>query len=86
MFEKGQILRIIWISLYNWLFFCQTSKRGLILTKTLFPPKVFHIELNYAFLLFLSIFGEIHRELLCLVKKVAISERSTEILVYTISF
>ena len=39
-----------------------------------------HIQLNYAFLLFWSIFGKIHRELLFLVKKVPISETNTEIL------
>ena len=39
-----------------------------------------HIDLNYAFVLFLSIFGEIHRKILFLVKKVTISERSSELL------
>ena len=39
-----------------------------------------HIQLNYAFLFFWRIFGEIHREILFLVKKVTISETSTEIL------
>ncbi len=39
-----------------------------------------HIQLNYAFLLFWSIFGEIRRELFFLVQKVNISERITEIL------
>ena len=38
------------------------------------------MQLNYAFQLFRSIFWEIHRELLFLVKKLTISERSTEIL------
>ena len=38
-----------------------------------------HILLNYAFMLFWSIFGEIHRELLFLVKKGTFSEKSTEI-------
>ena len=51
-----------------------------ILIKTVFLPKVSHIQLNYDFLLFWSIFVEIHRELLFLVKKVTISEKSTEIL------
>ena len=60
MFEKGQILTT---------FFDQTIKRGQILTKTVFLPKVSHIQLNYAFLLFWSIFGEIHRELHFLVQK-----------------
>ena len=46
----------------------------------LFLPNVSHIQLNYAFLLFCSFFGEIHRELLFLVQKVTISEKSTEIL------
>ena len=42
---------------------------GEILTDLVFLLKVSHIELNYAFLLFSSILGEIHRELLSLVKK-----------------
>ena len=40
--------------------FNQTSKRLLILTKTVFLHKVSQILLNYASLLFISIFGEIH--------------------------
>ena len=39
-----------------------------------------HIQLNYAFLLFWSIFWLIHWKLLFLVQKVIISESSTEIL------
>ena len=39
------------------------------LTKIVFLHKVSHILLNYAFLLFWSILGEIHRELFFLVKK-----------------
>ena len=39
-----------------------------------------HIQLNYAFLLFWSIFGVIYRELLLLVQKVTTSEKSTETL------
>ena len=57
----------------------QTSNRGQILTKTVFLSKVSHILLNYALLLFWRIYEEIHREYLSLVKKVTISERSTEI-------
>ena len=38
------------------------------------------IQLDYAFLLFLSVFLEIHWKLLLLVKKVNLSERSSEIL------
>ena len=49
-------------------------------TKTVFPPKVSNIQLNYALLLFWSILEEIHRELLFLDQKVTISERRTEIL------
>ena len=45
-----------------------------------FLLKVSHIQLNYAFLLFWRIFGEIHWKLLFLVKKATISERSSEIL------
>ena len=42
---------------------------GEILTKKIFPRKVNLIQLIYAFLLFWSILGEIHRELLFLCKK-----------------
>ena len=72
-----QIRRKIWICLTY--FFDQTSKRGQILTKTVFLPKFSHIQLNYAFLFFCSILGEIQRELLFLVRKVTITETSTEI-------
>ena len=51
-----------------------------MLTKTVFIQKVSHILLNYAFLLFWSIFGEIQRKLFFLDIKVTISETSTEIL------
>ena len=77
-FEKGKIQVKICILLTN--VFDQTSKMGQILTKTLFLLKVSHIQLNYAFLLFWSIFGEIHWNCCILVKKVTISERSSEIL------
>ena len=53
---------------------------GEILIKTIFFPKVSHIQLNYAFLLFWSFFGEIDRELLFIVQKVTISVKSSEIL------
>ena len=53
---------------------------GEILPKTCFSPQIEPLELYYAFLLFRSIFGEIHREPLFLVQKVTISEKSTEIL------
>ncbi len=52
---------------------------GQLLTKTVFLLKMSHIQ-NNAFLLFWSIFGEIHWKLLFLAKKVTISERSSEIL------
>ena len=77
-FENRQILSKNWICLNN--FFDQTSKRGPILTKTVFLLKTCHIQLNHNFLLFWSIFGEIHWKLLFLFKKVTISERSSEIL------
>ena len=43
---------------------------GEILIKTVFLPKVCHIELKYAFLLFWSIFGENHGELVFIIQKV----------------
>ena len=39
-----------------------------------------HIQLNYALLLFWSVFGEIHWKLLFLVKKLTLSESISEIL------
>ena len=42
---------------------------GEILTKNCFSPQSESLELNYAFVLFRSIFEEILRELLFLVKK-----------------
>ena len=52
IFEKGLILRKIWICLSN--IFYQTSKRGKILTKTVFLPKLSHTLLNYDFLFVLK--------------------------------
>ena len=54
--KRGQILRKIWICL-NQLILIKPLKGEQILTKTCFSPvKVNHILLNYAFLLFWSIF------------------------------
>ena len=71
IFEKGQILRKIGVCLNN--FFYQTSKMVEILTKTVFLLQVRHIQPNYAFLLFWSIFGEIQRTSF-LVKKVTLTK------------
>ena len=60
--------------------FVQSSKMGQLLTTNVSLHKISHIQLNYAFLLFWSIFGLIHWKLLFLVQKVTISERRTEIL------
>ena len=49
-----------------------------MLTKTVFLLKVSHILLNYSFLYFWSILGEIHRELFLLDIKVTILETWTE--------
>ena len=67
------------LALFKQIFFKQTSKRGYILTKTVFLHKVRHILLNYAFVLFWSIFGEIHRELFFRNIKVTISEKNAKI-------
>ena len=78
MFESGKSwgnFGFVFITVFH-----QTSKRGQILTKTVFLPKVSHILLNYAFLLFWGLFGKIHRELFFLDIKVTIPETSTEIL------
>ena len=53
---------------------------GQILTKTVILLKMCHIQLNYAFLLFWSVFGEIHWRLLFLVKKVTSQEEALNIL------
>ena len=74
IFEKWQIPRKIWICLKK--FFDQTSKRWQILTKTVFLRKLSRIQLNYVFLLFWSILGEIHRELLFFIKKWLSQKRS----------
>ena len=60
--------------------FGQRSKLGQLLTKTVYIQKMSHIQLNYAFLLFISIIGLIHSKHPFLVQKVSISERSTKIL------
>ena len=60
--------------------FDQTSEREQILTKTIFLLKMCHIQLKCAFLLFGSIFAEIHWKYLLLIKKKIISERNSEIL------
>ena len=82
-FEKGQILRKICICLK--IFFHQTSKRGQILTKTVFHLKVSHIQLNYSFMLFWSILGEIHWKSLFLVKKVT-SQKEAQIYLESLFF
>ena len=77
MFEKGQILRKIWICFKT--LFDQTSKmEKMFKKKIVILLNVSHIQINYAFLLFWSILGEIHRKNLFLVKKVTFSERSIE--------
>ena len=76
-FEKGQYKRKIWIYLDHC--FEQTSKRGQILTKIVFLPKVSH-RAKLWFSVFWSIFGLIHWKLLFLDKNVTILERSPEIL------
>ena len=68
------------LDLFKQLFLIKPVKGDKYYKKTIFLPKLSHIQLNYAFLLFWSIFGEIQREILVLVKKVTISETSTEIL------
>ena len=78
MFQNGKILRNIWICLNNC--FWSNQLKGTIINKDFFLPKVSHIELNYVFLLFWSIFVEIHQKIIFLDKNLTISERSNEIL------
>ena len=73
---KGKILRKIWICL-NYCFW-SNQLRGISINQKFFSPQSEPHTLNYAFLLFWSIFVEIHRELFFLDIKVAISETSTE--------
>ena len=68
------------LDLFKQLFLVKPLKWGKYLQKLDFLPKVSHIQLNNTFMLIWSIFGEIHRELLFLVQKVTISEKSREIL------
>ena len=78
LFEKWQILRKIWICLKT--FFDQTIKIVKIITKTFFLLKVIHPHTaKLCFSVVLKHFGKIPRELLFLLKKVTISEKSTEI-------
>ena len=77
-FENEKIQRKFWIWCKQ--LFVQSSKMGQLLTKTVFLHKMSRIQLNYASLLFWSIFGLIHWKLLFLFKKLSISEKSTEIL------
>ena len=72
-FEKEQIQRKIWICCKQPCF-VQSSKTGQILTKTVFLLKMSHIQLNYAFLLFWSIFGEFNWKILFLIKKISRKE------------
>ena len=58
----------------------QTREMRKIFKKTVFLLNISHIQLNYGFLLLGSIFSEIHWKLLFLVKKVIISEWSSEVL------
>ena len=60
-------------------FFVQSSKTEKK-KKNAFLLKMSYIQLNYASLLFWSFFGGIHWKLLFAVKKLTISELSTEIL------
>ena len=66
-FWKGKILRKIWFCLN----YCFGSNQlsGINIKKKIFLHKVSHILLNYAFLLFWSIFVEIHRVLFFLDKR-----------------
>ena len=56
---------------FDWCYKCfvKTCKIRQISTKTVFLLNISQIQLNYAFLLFWSIFGEIHWKILFLVKK-----------------
>ena len=68
------------LDLFKQLFLIKPLKWDKYKKKLVFLLKVNNIQLKYAFQLFWSILGEIHRELLFLVQKVTISEKSTEIL------
>ena len=70
----GKSRNFFWFDWNN--FFCQTSEKGQLLTKTFFLHQMSHIQLNQAFQLFWSIFAEIDWKHHFWVKKVIISERS----------
>ena len=56
-------------------YFLSNQWKGTILKKKVFLLKMSHIQLNYAFLFFWSILGEIHCKLLFLFKKVRITQK-----------
>ena len=68
------------LNLFKQLFLIKPVKWGKYYQRRVFLLKVSYKQLNYAFLLFWSIRGEIYRELLFLVQKVTFSEKSREIL------
>ena len=79
MFEKGQILRKIWICFKT--LFDQTSKMEKMFKKNCYSPQCEPHTDKLCFSVVLKRFGgNYHRELLFIVKKVAISERRPEIL------
>ena len=73
---KGQILRKICISLNN--SFWSNQQNATYINKTVFFHKVSHILLNYAFLLFWSFFGKIHRELFFFDIKMTITVKASK--------
>ena len=60
--------------------FCKKQENGTNINKNFFFHKMRHIELNFAFLFFWSILGEIQWKLDSFIHKMTISERSSEIL------
>ena len=66
------------LDLFKQLFLIKPVK-GDNIKKKIFLLKLSHLELNSAFLLFWSILGEIQSEVLFLVQKGALSEKSKEI-------
>ena len=90
--RSSEILRIFFLNKFEkWKFggkfefvlnnpFCTKQKNGTNVNNNVFLHKISHIQLNYAFLLYWSIFWETHWKLLFLFQKMTISDRSTELL------
>ena len=76
--QHGIVAGIDWAGDLNWA--ASTRKKmGTNISKNVLPLKLSHLQLNYAFLLFSSIFGEIYCKLHFILKKNYYLRRRSEI-------